>query len=895
MQFMNSVLAGLAALLLAVSPVLAVVVRDGPPQNEVGPLENGEVGFPLDDGEIHLGLNSDAVVNIFITVPNDPFTVQASGVLLDTGRHVLTAAHIFDGLPGNAQINMSMDVAGFDPSFNEVLGGQVHLPDGPNQYKAGPQRLLNTDQPPPQTSWFGGWDIAIIELSALSIEEVRGVKGNRIVTPDLGANEVNEEVWISGYGFRGNGINGITTNPLQTKVVGKNEWEGEFNPADEPTLTNTQHMIFYDFDSGAGNRNFIGTAGLGQDEVLHTFGDSGGPHFIQVGDEFVVAGVSSWGRGGMGQTADSDGSQNGTFGEIGIATRILGDVPGDGTPNEIYQFIQGKIGDRDHIEQGAESSLTPNWENGSLWSGGTAPSSGQTAVFNRDLTSVGALAIQGPASSVTIAGLEVGKGVGLKRFDFSRGGTVIVNGNVRVEDNGSIVHRVGDLSMDRLIIQGLPGANGQFFWTDASGPTNSSLTVNRVEIRNGGDFIHDWFDTSAGTLSAQGGGNVDLDVQRFGRAFFQFNSPGVGQITNHGLVSLGETSIGNQVFADSFDQSAGGALGVFIAGNGVATANDRLAVSGAAALAGGLIVNPFDAGFQQDYNAGDTLTVLTAASITGGFDFFSGLQIDNTLRWDVGQTSNAVTLTAVNLIAGDMNGDGVANAADLPFFVLGLEDALTYGGTVGLDAAIMGDLDGDADFDLDDVRLAADTLTITGGTGVNRKQNYIDIDEALDILDDGLLNGSDDNFFNVLLATGLDPVWGDARGDIAGAGAVYGADGVVDNHDVDFLFDVINAVQAGDQAALDALLGGALAGVVDMDGDGSVGTASDIFLALGLNEDSAPVGDDLDLNSWLASLNTDMLSGQAFLAPSINTVPEPGTVVLLGLFFLAGIRTRCGA
>jgi hypothetical protein len=163
-----------------------------------------------------------------------------------------------------------------------------------------------------------------------------------------------------------------------------------------------------------------------------------------------------------------------------------------------------------------------------------------------------------------------------------------------------------------------------------------------------------------------------------------------------------------------------------------------------------------------------------------------------------------------NRIAGDFDGNGLRNGADLPEMMqalrLGFDDTRASGtwdggdvegGTIsaarGLAAVpeMLGDHNGDGNFDAKDVRYAADGLATYSGS-LNRKQGFIDADSAWEALTGNF-------FWNDANGGGTTSVRcsykaGDARADIAGAPgttpgfAPVGSDGAVNAADIDYVF-----------------------------------------------------------------------------------------------------------
>ena len=206
-------------------------------------------------------------------------------------------------------------------------------------------------------------------------------------------------------------------------------------------------------------------------------------------------------------------------------------------------------------------------------------------------------------------------------------------------------------------------------------------------------------------------------------------------------------------------------------------------------------------------------------------------------------------VTARNRIAGDFNNDGVRDIRDIPAMIAALEDRASFEPGSDLVLEIIGDFNGDGNFDAEDARYFADGLALETGTGLlNRVAGFEAIDDA----------SASGNFFGTIIGDGsiaYESGW--SRFDVSnvdglttpGWSPTAGADGVVDAFDRDYIAAQIAAVSDGqanwddineavlfdlsadvtgdlivDQAdldAIDAILGGTPCRA-DIDGDGSL-------------------------------------------------------------------------
>lgn len=186
-----------------------------------------------------------------------------SGVLLEGGRHVLTAAHVLDGqrdTDGNGQVDRGdgvVDSANFTVRF-QVDGRQIDM-NVPRANVSFPASYTDTN------TWFDS-DIALITLPELA---PANADRSRIYS---GTDEVGKAFTIVGYGATGTATATATTSAGHDNSFGvKRSGANGFDSASGTVLN-------YDLDNVGG-------------EVIQAPGDSGGPSFI--GGR--VAGISSGG------------------------------------------------------------------------------------------------------------------------------------------------------------------------------------------------------------------------------------------------------------------------------------------------------------------------------------------------------------------------------------------------------------------------------------------------------------------------------------------------------------------------------------------------------------------------------------------------------------------------
>lgn len=303
-----------AAVLVLCALAWCPLAADEPLEYEARPVIMTSDGAP--SGGTHTttpglsvwGLDHDGVADLIITRSDGTF--RCSGVLLSTGRHILTAAHGLTDSSGNL--------------ITSSVTAQFELP--------GPDVFSTTSTFDVHGSWDGnvthGYDIAILTLSsppagAATYELYRDT-----------ATEVGSEFIKVGYGESGHGSTGATISS-GTKRYGKNKWEGRGlggPPFNIGGLTNNTTQLTYDFDDGTSGHDafdfFFNTAdlGLGVDEVNGAPGDSGGPSFIDDDGTLKIAGITSYALRlsftSSGASSDVDGSINFSFGEFAVDARV---------------------------------------------------------------------------------------------------------------------------------------------------------------------------------------------------------------------------------------------------------------------------------------------------------------------------------------------------------------------------------------------------------------------------------------------------------------------------------------------------------------------------------------------------------------------------------------------
>ncbi|MFH1921845.1 MAG: trypsin-like serine protease, partial [Planctomycetota bacterium] len=234
-----------------------------------------------------------------------------SGILLKTGRHILTAAHVVDADPTDGA---AVAVASIDVRFD--------MPYGPIFMTATSIIIHAAWNDAPENAN----DLAIIVLPQ---EAPAGAERYEMYS---GGQELSQVAEIVGYGMAGQGaeqfIDGNKRLVNNIFEVYGEDFSGmawaDFN-AGPGVITGVPAgtLIAYDFDNGLAANDMFGSLfgirglGLGEEEGAAAHGDSGGPAFI----DGVVVGVASFILDYAG--TDIDGAPfNASFGSAGFYTRV---------------------------------------------------------------------------------------------------------------------------------------------------------------------------------------------------------------------------------------------------------------------------------------------------------------------------------------------------------------------------------------------------------------------------------------------------------------------------------------------------------------------------------------------------------------------------------------------
>ena len=325
-------------------------------------------------------------------------------------------------------------------------------------------------------------------------------------------------------------------------------------------------------------------------------------------------------------------------------------------------------------------------------------------------------------------------------------GTIILTANDDAsDDRARLMVSTGDtLTSSGTILSDGAGTLANILDIDGTLTTSGLLDIDHdldIDVGSSGSV------TLGGTTNVAPG--TTLDIQGSGSGvtntgtFVLDGSLTVGastSFTNEGTWTV-NSGIDNAVVTGNVVLGNGSLVQMDIQGTTSGTTYDVLTVSGSLTLDGTL--NVTTSAFTP--SASDTFNLISAGSLSGGFDELTGLDFGTTVTYQVNVSSTAVQFVAVNVsFLGDGSGNtGTGSASQDVMMGLGGDDTLTGGGGAdilfggaGNDTLIAGDIA----FNRMDGGDGFDQLQLSGSYDLTSIANYkVDNIEALN------LGGSNDS------------------------------------------------------------------------------------------------------------------------------------------------------
>ena len=229
-------------------------------------------------------------------------SVSSSGVLLDSGIHILTAAHLLDDF--------------------SLATGQVHFQDGTTLDS---RSILQTETYADfRITGSGVWH----DLGLVTLDQAAPVWATRYAHSQ-DRNELGQIATIVGYGRTQTPGGEVVPQGQHLRQAGTNLVEATasslFNSGARGSLS---EQLVFDYDDGTPARDALGhilgmhNLGTGRSEAMITKGDSGGGLFLQHDGDWILGGISSYIK--SGDEADLTGEADGSIGGLGFATRVSG-------------------------------------------------------------------------------------------------------------------------------------------------------------------------------------------------------------------------------------------------------------------------------------------------------------------------------------------------------------------------------------------------------------------------------------------------------------------------------------------------------------------------------------------------------------------------------------------
>ncbi len=273
------------------------------------------------------------------------FTGSASGIYLGDGW-VLTAAHVGDD----------------DLDFDFTLNGTAY---------ASADVFVHPDWD--RADITAGNDLALIQLG----QAIPGVDGAPLYA-GTAAQLLGNTATLAGYGNTGTGDTG-GTGPDGDLHAGQNRVDRRGGQS--PFASYNSGIVFVDFDDP--DQNNDGYSWSPDPALTYEFliasGDSGGPLFVERGDELQVAGVASF-------LLANDGTIDGDYGDIGGFFTLDGMLPWIAETTGTAVLLTGDANQNGTIEQGDLDAVLQNWgRSNRTWAQGDLDGNGSVEQGDLDL------------------------------------------------------------------------------------------------------------------------------------------------------------------------------------------------------------------------------------------------------------------------------------------------------------------------------------------------------------------------------------------------------------------------------------------------------------------------------------------------------------------------------
>jgi hypothetical protein len=244
-------------------------------------------------------------INIVYKVGGVQQSYICSGALVGK-RQVVSAGHCVDTDGNGTVIDLTQPGSGVVVVFNTTGGSYTQITSA-SAVSMNPNYAGFGHCPAGVTAFCLNDDISVITLSqdAPASAKIYKVAANPVTS--------GTHITMAGYGTSGDGVNGYTINPsFHIKRTGENYMD-LFDGNDEAGWTGKSEVWYADFD-GAGQDTFCANYGVCTPQLPNDResgiggGDSGGPSFVNMYGEMMLAANNTFSGRFNGQTAGTFGT-----------------------------------------------------------------------------------------------------------------------------------------------------------------------------------------------------------------------------------------------------------------------------------------------------------------------------------------------------------------------------------------------------------------------------------------------------------------------------------------------------------------------------------------------------------------------------------------------------------